>query len=596
VNGRRASLLGVLAVLLVAGLLRGLWLTADPATGAATNAGVVWHDEGAWVHNARNQALWGVWRTDEWNPMYIAPVFTGLEAAAFNALGVGTWQARTVPAASGLIAILALMWGLWSIGRPRAALVGGLLLATNYTFVMWNRAALMESTMTMFIVVGWAAYAAASRQPRWGVLAGVAVVLAFFTKAAAAFFVAAVMLELATVWWSRVRNSGRWTHLRAPRYGAQALDPGQTCVLFGLAVAGTAALALFVIPQWTEFHFYNWQMTVTRKPDYSLAALVDRASWLPLTHGVFTRMWFMVLVASVAAAGVVARWRSAHPAERLAVLWLIVGLVELVVHDSGNERRYVRFVPALIALASLRIAPGEVLGGRTLRSAGHAGSEDPASAGVASRLATALMIAVLGYIVFGSALRLLWIDDVLAGEYSTTVRASAALAAALAATVWWKWQAWAGALAGARLPHAAAMAIVVMSCGVDLTLFGRWAGERTFFNYQASRALNELLPPRTLVHGKLANGLALENTIAPLFVGRGFGNYADRLERDDARYILTYTQPRLGYEGSIILDVLQHYPRQRIIAEFDVDETAGPDRAALIDKFPDGPEPRARHQ
>ncbi|MCR4376460.1 MAG: hypothetical protein NUW22_16590, partial [Acidobacteria bacterium] len=104
----------------------------------------------------------------------------------------------------------------------------------------------------------------------------------------------------------------------------------------------------------------------------------------------------------------------------------------------------------------------------------------------------------------------------------------------------------------------------------------------------------------TVVHGKLANGLALENRIAPIFVGRGFGNYADRLERDDARYILTYTtangRPDLGYEGRVILDVLRHYPNQRVIAEFAVDETPGSDRAALIAKFPDGPEPRARYQ
>lgn len=106
--------------------------------------------------------------------------------------------------------------------------------------------------------------------------------------------------------------------------------------------------------------------------------------------------------------------------------------------------------------------------------------------------------------------------------------------------------------------------------------------------------LGALLPPGTLVHGKLANGLALENQIAPIFVGRGFGNYADRLTRDDARYILSYTVPEPGYEGDVILDVLQHYPQRRVITEFDVQETPGPDRAALIAKFPDGPDPRAR--
>ena len=106
-------------------------------------------------------------------------------------------------------------------------------------------------------------------------------------------------------------------------------------------------------------------------------------------------------------------------------------------------------------------------------------------------------------------------------------------------------------------------------------------------NIEASRELGRRLPPGTLVHGKLANGLALENRIRPIFVGRGFGNYDDRLTRDDVRYLLTYVAPRTGYEGPVILDVLEAYPEHRMIRTFDVAETtSGHDRAALIDKGP----------
>jgi hypothetical protein len=55
----------------------GLFPAADPPW--RSTVGVVWHDEGAWVHNARNKALFGDWRQDEWNPVFIAPVFTALE-------------------------------------------------------------------------------------------------------------------------------------------------------------------------------------------------------------------------------------------------------------------------------------------------------------------------------------------------------------------------------------------------------------------------------------------------------------------------------------------------------------------------------------
>lgn len=547
------------AILLVALGMRALWLTADPPT--TPPVGVVWHDEGAWTHNARNQALLGVWRTDAWNPIFIAPVFTALEYVSFETFGVGTWQARMVPLLSGLVAIVALMAGLAAVGGRRVAFFGGALLATNYTFVMWNRAALMESTMTAFIVVSWAAYALASsstsrrRSAAWAVLAGAAAVAAFFTKAAAAFFIAALVLEAATRWWLSLQSE----EPHPPTSPSPHLP-----ILAGLCAAALVALAVLVVPHWAEFQFYNWEMTVTRKPSYSLRDFMNRASWLPIVHGTFTRMWLVMVVAAVGVLAVVSRWRTAHPAQRLAVLWLTVGLAELVVHDSGNERRYVMFVPVIIALACIAVVQWRV----------PAGSRR-----------TAAVAVPLAYLVAASLLRLVWMDDVLAGDLKVTVWISAGVALLAGAGVW---------QFGARVPAGAALVMVLVTVGTDLTLYARWARTRTFFNHEASRMLADLLPPGTLVHGKLANGLSLENRIVPVFVGRGFGNYADRLERDDARYILSYTLPEPGYEGDVILDVLQHYPQRRVITEFDVQETPGPDRAALIQKLPDGPDPRAR--
>ena len=115
----------------------------------------------------------------------------------------------------------------------------------------------------------------------------------------------------------------------------------------------------------------------------------------------------------------------------------------------------------------------------------------------------------------------------------------------------------------------------------------QWAAGRTYFHIEASRTLGRLLPPGTLVHGKLANGLALDNQIRPVFVGREFGNYADRLARNDVAFILTYVAPRTGYEGPVILDVIDAYPERRVLWTFAVAETpGGRDRAALIEKGP----------
>src|SRR4029078_10713298 len=96
-------------ILALAALMRGLYPAADPPWNPSV--GVVWHDEGPWVHNARNKALFGQWSLDQWNPVYIAPVFTGLEYVAFRSFGVGVRQARLVPEIVRLFSVLLMRCG-----------------------------------------------------------------------------------------------------------------------------------------------------------------------------------------------------------------------------------------------------------------------------------------------------------------------------------------------------------------------------------------------------------------------------------------------------------------------------------------------------
>ena len=118
-------------------------------------SGSCWHDEGAWVHNARNMALFGAWVQDRWNPLYVAPVFTGLEYLSFATFGVGLWQARLVSELCGLLAVALLACGVRRLAGRDAGLIAGALLATNYIGVMWDRAALLEASMVAFVVAAW---------------------------------------------------------------------------------------------------------------------------------------------------------------------------------------------------------------------------------------------------------------------------------------------------------------------------------------------------------------------------------------------------------------------------------------------------------
>ncbi|MEX1129171.1 MAG: hypothetical protein WEB50_11440, partial [Vicinamibacterales bacterium] len=307
---------------------------------------------------------------------------------------------------------------------------------------------------------------------------------------------------------------------------------------------------------------------------YGFQALVDRVSWFPVLHDLFTRMWFSVTVGIVAALGLLGRWRTAAAGERLLVLWIGLGTLELVLHDVGNERRFVLFIPPLIALTAV------VLGrDRTLLPPALARISRP-------RALVAAPLVLYGlYIVFGSIVRVAFLYEI-----SPNVRLAAALAVLATAGLYLAWPRVTGFLSGAKLTARTAMALTAALTAGQLVQYVQWTARRTYENYEASRAVGRALPPGTLVHGKLANGLSLENRIKPVFVGRGFGNYEDRKVRDDVRYILTYIAPSVGYESQranpVIQDVLDAYPNRTIIMTFDVAETAtGHDRAALIDKF-----------
>jgi 4-amino-4-deoxy-L-arabinose transferase-like glycosyltransferase len=546
----RRQFAGFIAILLLALSLRTVFPAADPPW--RMSVGVVWHDEGAWVHNARNKALFGGWRQDEWNPMFVAPVFTALEYASFRAFGVGVRQARLVSEAAGLISVALFALGFRRLAGVNAALIAGALLATNYVYVMYDRAAIMEALMVGFMVASWYCTTRSPARASWGALAGIFAVLAFFTKAAAAFYIGALgllaLVELVDIAGER-RAAAAWT-------------------LAGLAIAGGAVAVFFVLPHWTDYRFYNWQMSVTRKPSYDLRSIVDRITNFPIYNDFFTDMWGEVIAGLAAAWAVLIGWRRSSSAERLLLLWLALGVLEMLIHDVGNERRFVQLIPPFVGLTALALGRGRLL------------PEDVAAVPRRTVWLAVPAIFYSAYIAAGAMTRVPFPTEV-----KVPVRTAFACAALITIAIVAAWPALRRWLAAGTWTLATAVMLAALLAVPDLVQFGEFAAARTYKNYAASIALEHLLAPGTLVQGKLANGLSLENRIRPIFIGHGFGNYADRKNRWDVRYILTYITPRIGYEGDQILDVLDAYPGWHVVRTFDVAESpGGHDTAGLIEK------------
>ena len=446
----------ILAIAVLGLALRLVFPTADPPW--ATTVGIVWHDEGAWVHNARNMALFGRWSEDEWNPMYIAPVFTGLEYLSFAIFGVGLWQARLLSELAGAASVVLLACGVRRIAGREAGVIAAALVATNYVYVMWNRAALMEASMVAFMVAAWYCYVRAQTRPFWGGLAAACALLAYFTKAAAIFFVAAVGIEAVLIL------------VRPTTADSQASRKAAIATLAGLVSCGIVALALFVMPNWTEYRLYHGQMSVTRKPRDDVHSLRTRVTWFPIVHDIFTRMWFTVVVGVLGLLASLGRWRVVSPAERLLALWIVLGGLELLLHDVGNERRFVFFIPPLIALTAIVLGRDRLLVPETVASIPRA------------RAFVALPVVFYGlYVIFGALTRLTALYEPRPG-----VRFGAGVALVCTALIFATWPRIPKLLAARpwSLPGACIVAAVVTAG--PLAQYAQWAHGRTYTNFVAA--------------------------------------------------------------------------------------------------------------
>jgi 4-amino-4-deoxy-L-arabinose transferase-like glycosyltransferase len=552
--------------------LRMAFQPADPPTHATV--GITWHDEGVWAHNARNRVLFGAWRLDGWNPMYVSPVFTGLEWATFASLGVGLHQARLPSILLSALSVLALAWGVRAVGSRLSAMLAASFVATNYVYVMYGRVALLEATMVSLIVASWGCYAAARKRPALGAVAGVLAMAAFFTKASSAFFLVGIGLDCC---WSLVRHaatrrrggSGDEPNADAGREAAAALY-----TVAGLAAAGMAALAFFVVPNLDEYLFYNVRLYGERRSARGIGVVLDRASWLPIIHDFFTRMLLLTWISIAGFIVTLFTWHRRPQGERLLWLWLALGVLELILHDTGNERRFVFLIPAMAGMAALVL-------GRDFRLLPEGASVVPLR-----RVWWAAPVVAYGlYVAWGAVARLPYLYQVRPGVRIAAVLAVVSLVGLIAG-----WRRGLGRLLERPWTPQAAVALALVIVGADLVQYGQWSWQRTYKNVAASRAVGRLLPWGTPVLGKLANGMSLENGIRPLYIGQGFGNYADTHLRDTVPYVLTYTSPRLGYEGPAIREVLEKAPGWRIVARFPVAETpGGTDMAVLIEKpLPDG--------
>src|SRR6266571_9185730 len=137
-----------LLVVALAVALRLFYLRSDPYLFLDWSAGQL-TDEGFYIHNARNVALFGHARTDEFNNMLLSPGLHYVQVGVFNVFGVGSVQARLISIIVSLLT-LCLFWAAMKRAfGPHIAFTATLFLSLDHTNLLFNRLALMDTPATL---------------------------------------------------------------------------------------------------------------------------------------------------------------------------------------------------------------------------------------------------------------------------------------------------------------------------------------------------------------------------------------------------------------------------------------------------------------
>jgi hypothetical protein len=377
-------LLGIPIAVLGVGL-RVYSLDADPDWRLDWNPGLL-TDEAFYMHNARNQVLFGQANLDEFNNAVLSPLVHFLQVWVFSNFGVGYVQGRLVSVVLGLLSIVLLGRVLWLAfggagGAGRALPAAGWLawgamvyLAYEHLYLLYNRTALLETPAAFFCLVSlWCfaeAYACGGRLGAWlwALLAGGAAVLALATKLTTLPFVAALLLCTLLSRGSNPSDSSDRSDLSDQSNRLAPLV--RWGVLLGALVGGALWYALWLHPHWdTWSHMQSFYARVQGLPHSGQEAWRSvRNALIGERYGL---MQFLFLHAPLAWLGSLllmmgvlrsARLRAALTSIEWVLLgWVLLSWLQMVALRIAPTRYTASFMPAMVALLWVAVARFEHL-------------------------------------------------------------------------------------------------------------------------------------------------------------------------------------------------------------------------------------------
>jgi 4-amino-4-deoxy-L-arabinose transferase-like glycosyltransferase len=381
----RAKMGAVLAALVLIVGLRLVALRSDPYPRLDWSAGLL-TDEGFYIHNARNVALFGHARTDEFNNMLLSPLLHFAQTAIFAVFGVGSLQARMIGVACSLL----MLWLFWAALRRafdnRIALTATLFLGLDHTNLLYNRMALMDTPAALGVVAAFYALMRAFdenpkskiQNPKWLALCGALLGLTVVNRTLCLYLLPVPFLALVPAF---AGMTGRWA-LGKEETDTQSPNTQRPTLWLLLPVLLVFALyfAVWYAPNRAEIAAMNRYYRTEQIQPKSWAHLGSNlyhaalGDYRGLSPYLFRHTPILFSLALLWVVGNMA-WGNGKrdeerttqspnhpitqspndPMTRYLTAWLLLGWGLLAVIGYSPSRYYVTTYPALAALAALAL-------------------------------------------------------------------------------------------------------------------------------------------------------------------------------------------------------------------------------------------------
>jgi 4-amino-4-deoxy-L-arabinose transferase-like glycosyltransferase len=506
--------LAPLAIILAIVSLRLVALGSDAYARLDWSAGLL-TDEGFYVHNARNAALFGHARTDEFNNMLLSPLLHYLQVAVFSMFGVGAIQARSISVACSLLTLGFIYAAMRRAFDNRIAWTSVAFLGLDHVNLLFNRMALMDTPAAMLAAAAFYAFVRSSGEKTesrktgqvWHGAAGILLGLTVVSRMLCGYLLPVPFVALFPIKSSRqVRAALR--------------------IAAGIAAVVALYATLWYLPNRAEIAPMNAYYRTRQIQPRSLVHLLEniRHAVVGDFRGVspylfrHTPVLFGLTLLWVTGRALRrGREKGPNATERYLIAWLFFGVAMLAVISYSPSRYYVTVYPALALLAAIAVWRLDSLW------------ETLSSGEGAARIARAVLAA---FLAFHATLALVHYGGVIPPAPTAILLYGIPVAVGVAA----------GMMPQPRVSWGSGIgwALVGLWAAWNAAWLVDWARHINYSQQDTSRWLAANLPSNSVLIGDVAPGLSLDNPFRAIHVQPGLVNDKDPVGRyaGSPRYVV----------------------------------------------------------